>query len=154
MALICDTGGVFGLYDADDAHHASIKAVVEDEPGPLFLPVVLLSEIDYLLSTRLGQDAALDFLESIAQGSFLLVPLVADDLRRCLELIKQYRDLRLGIADAGVAAAAERLGIPRLLSLDERHFRAIKPRGFSHFLLLPTDSDLPKRGRNKGRKSR
>ena len=21
MALICDTGGVFGLYDADDAHH-------------------------------------------------------------------------------------------------------------------------------------
>src|SRR5262249_14304991 len=46
------------LYDADDAHHAAIKAVVENEPGPLFLPVVLLAEIDYLLSTRLGQEAA------------------------------------------------------------------------------------------------
>ena len=109
MALICDTGGVFGLYDADDAHHASIKAIVEQEPGPLFLPVALLAEIDYLLSTRLGQEAALDFLESVEQGAYLLVPMLAADLRRCLELIRQYRDLELGVADA--AAAAERLGV-------------------------------------------
>src|SRR5258708_3227588 len=80
MALICDTGGVFGLYDADDAHHAAIKAVVEHEPGPLFVPVVLLAEIDYLLSTRLGQDAALDFLDAVEQGAYLLVPMLADDL--------------------------------------------------------------------------
>jgi hypothetical protein len=52
--LVCDTRAVVGLYDADDAHHAAIRAVVEKEPGPLFLPVVLLAEIDYLLSTRLG----------------------------------------------------------------------------------------------------
>ena len=154
MALICDTGGVFGLYDADDAHHVLIKSVVEEEPGPLLLPVVLLAEIDYLLSTRLGQDAALDFLDSVEHGAYLLVPMLADDLSRCLQLIKQYRDLQLGIADASVAAAAERLGIARLLTLDERHFRAIKPRGLSHFVLLPQDADLPKRGRTKGRKSR
>ena len=23
MALICDTGGLFALYDADDSHHAA-----------------------------------------------------------------------------------------------------------------------------------
>jgi hypothetical protein len=38
MALVCDTGAVFGLYDADDAHHAAIKAldrtlVIEQSPG-------------------------------------------------------------------------------------------------------------------------
>src|SRR5947209_1585088 len=104
MALICDTGGVFGLYDADDAHHGAIKAVVETEAGPLFVPVVLLAEIDYLLSTRLGQAAAIDFLEAVAEGAYLLVPMLADDLRRCLELIHQYRALQLGISDAAVAA--------------------------------------------------
>ena len=40
MALICDTGGVYALYDADDLHHNATKAVVEAEPGPLFLPLV------------------------------------------------------------------------------------------------------------------
>lgn len=154
MALICDTGGVFGLYDAGDAHHAALKAVVDQEPGPLFVPVVLLAEIDYLLSTRLGQEAAIDFLESVEQGAFLLVPMLSADLRRALELIKKYRDLHLGIADGGVAAAAERLGIPRLLTLDERYFRAIKPTGFDHFVLLPADAPPSRREKPKGRKSR
>jgi uncharacterized protein len=154
MALICDTGGVYGLYDADDAHHLAIRAVVEKEPGPLFLPVVLLAEIDYLLSTRLGQQAAFDFLESVQQGVYLLVPMLSADISRSLELIKQYRDLQLGIADAAVTAAAESLGIYRLLTLDERHFRAIKPRGFDHFVLLPADADSSKPTRTKRRKSR
>ena len=154
MALICDTGGVFGLYDADDAHHVEIKAVVEKEPGPLFLPVVLLAEIDYLLSTRLGQQAAVDFLESVDQGSYLLVPMLSADLRRSLELIRQYRDLQLGIADAAVVAAAESLSIYRLLTLDERHFRTIKPRGSDHFILLPADAGLLKRHRTNRKKSR
>jgi predicted nucleic acid-binding protein len=132
----------------------AIKAVIENEPGPRFLPVILLTEIDYLLSTRLGQPAAIDFLESVEQGAFLLVPMLSGDLRRSLELIGQYRDLELGIADAAVVAAAERLGIPRLLTLDERHFRAIKPSGFDHFVLLPSDARLPKRARSKRRKSR
>src|SRR2546428_401857 len=63
MALICDTGGIYALYDADDAHHSAVRAVVEAEVGPLFLPSILLAELDYLLTTRLGTDAELDFLE-------------------------------------------------------------------------------------------
>jgi len=141
MALICDTGGVFALYDADDPHHGAAQDVVETEPGPLFLPVVLLAEIDYLLSTRLGQDAALEFIENVEKAAFTLVPLSGEDLTRCRELITQYRDSRLGIADASVAVTAERLGISRLLTLDERHFRAIRPRGFNHFVLLPADRE-------------
>ena len=39
MALICDTGGVYAMHDADDPHHAAVKFVVEVERGPLLLPV-------------------------------------------------------------------------------------------------------------------
>jgi predicted nucleic acid-binding protein len=139
MAIVCDTGGVYALYDADDSHHLSASQVIQAELGPFFLPVVLLAEIDYLLSARLGADAALDFLQSVEQGAFTLVDFRSDDLARCRELVGQYRDLPLGIADASVVATAERLNIPRLLTVDERHFRAVKPRPFNHFILLPAD---------------
>ena len=85
---------------------------------------------------------------------YLLVPMVSADLSRSLELIKQYRDLELGVADAAVAAAAESLGIYRLLTLDQRHFRAIKPRGSDHFVLLPADISSSEPPKTKPRKRR
>lgn len=139
MALICDTGGVYALYDADDRYHQATRKVVETEPGPLLVPVVLLAEIDYLLTVRLGTDAALDFLESVQLGAFTIVALADEDLTRCRELMKSYQAFPLGVADASVIAAAERLGLRRILTTDERHFRAIRPRGLDHLILLPAD---------------
>jgi predicted nucleic acid-binding protein len=139
MAVVCDTGAVYALYDADDQHHEECKAVVSAESGPLFLPLALISEIDYLLTSRLGCDAALDFLDSIQSGAFTLVGLMTEDLVRCRELVAQYRDLPLGLADASVVATAERLGLQTLFTVDQRHFRTIRPRGFGHFVILPAD---------------
>jgi predicted nucleic acid-binding protein len=141
MAVVCDTGAVYALYDADDVHHAACKGVVETERGRLFLPIVLLAEIDYLLTSRLGIDAALEFLESIEAGAFTLVSLFDEDMVRCRELIVQYRDLPLGLADATVVATAERLQIQRVFTVDQRHFRAMQPRGFGHFIILPADEE-------------
>lgn len=140
MALICDTSGVYALYDADDSHHDATRSLVESEPGPLFLPVILLAEIDYLLQVRLGPDAAVDFIEALEQRDFEVVPLLDEDVTRCRELAVQYRDLKIGLADASIVAVAERLRISRLLSHDQRHFRTIRPRGFDHFVLLPADA--------------
>ena len=75
MAVICDTSGVYALYDTDDAQHAAIATLIKAEPGPLFLPVILLAEIDYLLNRRLGHDAAFEFIEAVEQGDFTLVAL-------------------------------------------------------------------------------
>jgi predicted nucleic acid-binding protein len=140
MALICDTSGIYALYDTKDAVHAAVTGVVEAEPEALLLPVVLLAEIDYLLQLRLGPDAALEFLEAVERGDFELVPLTGADFVRCRELAVQYRDLRLGLADSTIVAAAERLEVYRLLTLDYRHFRTVTPRNFSHFTLLPGDA--------------
>ena len=141
MAVVCDTGAVYALYDADDVHHAACKGVVEIERGPLFLPIVLLTEIDYLLASRLGIDASVEFLESIESGAFTLIAPLGEDMVRCRELIVQYRDLPIGLADATVAATAERLQIQRVFTVDQRHFRAIQPRGMGHFIILPADQE-------------
>jgi uncharacterized protein len=141
MALICDTGGVYAMHDADDAHHDEVKSVVQVERGPLLLPVIILAEIDYLLTSRLGIDAALDFLNSIERGVFALISPSAVDIVRCRELMAQYRALNVGLADASVVATAERLAVQRVLTVDQRHFRAITPRHLSHFVLLPADAN-------------
>ena len=53
----------------------------------------------------------------------------------------QYRDLPLGLADATVVATAERMNIQRVFTVDQRHFRAIQPRGLNHFIILPADRE-------------
>lgn len=46
MALICDTSGIYALYDADDRHHAAARRIIESTAGPFVVCSVLLSEID------------------------------------------------------------------------------------------------------------
>ncbi len=65
MTLVADTGGLYSLYDADDAHHSQVRRVIEREQGLIIVPVVILAELDYLLRTFLGVAAELDFLDSI-----------------------------------------------------------------------------------------
>ncbi|MCB1920045.1 MAG: PIN domain-containing protein [Candidatus Competibacteraceae bacterium] len=139
MALIVDSGAVYALYDADDAHHTAVRHVVEQDPGPLIIPTVILAEIDYLLREFLGVDAELCFFQDVATGAFLLEPLTTTDWARCQELVALYRDLEPGLADTAVFATAERLHIKQVLTVDERDFRAMRSTlGF--LILLPADA--------------
>lgn len=139
MTLIADSGALYALYDADDDYHVGVKEVIERERGAILIPMAILAEVDYLLREFLNVDAELDFLDGIISGSFNLETLTANDLDRCRELIATYRDLDLGLADAAVIATAERLGINRILTVDERDFRAVRPKKGS-FTLLPADA--------------
>ena len=139
MTLVADTGGLYALYDADDAHHVRVRRVIEQERGLIIIPMAILAEVDYLLREFLGVDAELDFLDGIISGAYTLEPLTVVDMERCRELIATYRDLDLGLADAAVIATAERLNIRRILTVDERDFRAVRPKK-GHFVLLPADA--------------
>ncbi len=139
MTVVADTGALYALYDADDVHHADVRRVIEDERGPIIIPVVILAELDYLLRGFLGIGAELDFLEGIASGAYILEASTPEDLARARELIATYRALDIGLVDAAVVATAERLNIYRILTMDERDFRAIRPRRGS-FTLLPADT--------------
>jgi uncharacterized protein len=139
--IVVDSGALYALYDADDRHHAAVRAVIEEHRGPLVVPVVLLAEIDYLLREFLGVRAELDFLASLDAGAFALEPFASADLGRALEIIEKYRDRDVGLVDAAVVATAERLQVHHLLAVDERDFRAIVPLGGRPFVLLPADVD-------------
>jgi len=139
MAIVVDSGAIYALYDADDSHHAHVRSAVDRERGPLIVPSALLAEADYLVCAFLGIDAELHFIDDIRSGFFTLVHLTDIDLTRCRAIVERYRDSKLGLADASVIATAERMGIERILTVDERHFRMVRTSQGTPFILLPAD---------------
>lgn len=100
------------------------------------MPELVITEVVYLLGTRLGVDAEVRFLGDLAAGNLIPEPVGPADWLRIAELVGRYRDLPLGTVDASVVAAAERLGVTDIATLDRRHFSVVRPVGRS-FDLLP-----------------
>ena len=66
--------------------------------------------------------------------------MTADEFAVAAELDEKYADLELGLADASVIILARRFRTRRLLTFDERGFRAVKPLQGGSFTLLPRDA--------------
>ena len=127
VALICDTGPLLAALDAADPDHGPCAQLLTDAAEDLVVPVLVLAELDYWCGERLPPTAWLTFLEDVLAGVYRIEPPTIGDLARCRELQHRYRDLRLGVVDASVVALAERLGEPKIATLDQRHFRAVRP---------------------------
>jgi predicted nucleic acid-binding protein len=140
LAIVADSGAIFALYDKKDRHHTAVRRVLDQERSLVVIPAAVLGELDYLLREHLGIRAEIDFIESIMSGSFTLENLIPADVVRCHELITTYKDLDLGLASAAVIATAERLNIERILTVDDRDFRAVRPKRGRPFVLLPADA--------------
>jgi predicted nucleic acid-binding protein len=103
----------------------------------LIVPVLVITEVAYLIGTRLGGDAEVRFLGDLAAGEFAIEAVMASDWLRVAELVSQYRDLPLGTVDGSVVAAAERLRITKIATLDRRHFSIVRPTHTDAFELVP-----------------
>src|SRR5664280_2640498 len=57
----------------------------------------------------------------------------------CAGVDRAYGDLGIGLADASLVVLAARTATRLLLTLDERHFRAVRPQQGGAFRLLPAD---------------
>jgi uncharacterized protein len=142
MAIIADSGGIYGLYDRGDSAHAGIRAVIERERDRIVIPCPVLGEIDYLLRSRIGVRSLSRFLSDIAIGAFQVECITAEDRERCSVLVAKYDNLDLGLCDASVIAVAERLRVDRILTVDERDFRIV--RSSRNFEILPGTAARPK----------
>ena len=79
-------------------------------------------------------------LKDVAEGVYRLEPFTVEDLDEARDILEQYGDLKLGLADASVVVLARRYGVHDLLTLDERHFRAVRGPGGRPFRILPADA--------------
>ena len=139
MTLLVDAAPIVALADVEEPRRASILAALRDEPGELVMPAPTTAEVDYLLGQRFGQDARRAFLRDVADGRFSIAHLERGDYQTVIDLELRYADLDLGLADCALVVLAERYGTARILSFDERHFRAVTPIGGGAFSIMPTD---------------
>ncbi len=138
--IVLDTSGLLAAIDSSQRLHSAASAALRAADGPLLLSPFVLAELDYLISTRVSAQAATSLLDQVADGAYRLEPMGPEDIARASEIVRRYRDLELGLADASIVVLAERNRTHDILTLDERHFRAVAGRGGRPFRLLPADA--------------
>ncbi len=136
--ILADTSALLALLDRDARQHDEVDSFVAASEEPLFLSPFVLAELDYLVADRFGVDVELAVLADVSEGAYELAPFEGQDVSRARTIIVQYRDLRIGLTDASLVVLAERYGTNRVLTLDERHFRALRV-GRKRFVILPAD---------------
>lgn len=138
--ILLDTSGLLAAIDGSQRQHAAARRALEAAAPPWCLSPFVLAELDYLLATRVGQEAERRLLAEVGRGVYRLETFDAEDIEAAERVIGRYRQLEIGLADASLVVLANRYGIRDLLTLDERHFRTLRAAGGRPFRLLPADS--------------
>ena len=137
--IILDTSGLLSAIDASQTHHRAAAAALRQAEAPRFLSPFVLAELDYLLATRVSRPAEQALLGQVEDGVYQLESFDGGDIARANEILGQYADLDLGLADASLIVLSDRHRLVDLLTLDERHFRAARGPGGKPFRILPAD---------------
>lgn len=137
MALICDTGPLYAAMDRSDRDHLTCAKLIETSTEQVLVPAPVVVELDWLAGRRLESEAFLSFLVDVEEARVGVLELRVDDYVRIRELLDRYRDLPLGFVDVAVLAVVERLGESKMVTLDRRHFRVVRPRHILALRLMP-----------------
>lgn len=140
MTVVIDAAPLVAVADADDPAFAAVDNMLRSIDGPLVIPAPVTAEVDYLLGRRVGRAAQRAFLADLAVGRFNVACLEREDYAAIADVDARYADLRLGLADCSLIVLADRYETDRIVTFDERHFRAVTPLRGGTFRLLPADA--------------
>jgi uncharacterized protein len=135
MLAVVDAGPLYATADADDQDHEACRSILARADLRPIIPALVVAEATYFVGRRLGARAEAAFLRGL-DGWDVEGP-APEDFERMAELVDTYADFPLGGTDASVIALAERTGAETVITLDRRHFSAVKPRHCEAFQLFP-----------------
>lgn len=142
-ALIVDTSAILAIFDEAYREHQQIAEIIEETTASLVVSPLVVAETDYMLQSRLGTAAARRFAGDVASEAYELAEWSAADHATALTVMDRYGDQNdyIGVADAANVVLADTYRTTRLLTLDQRHFRALRPLwGADYFTILPYDA--------------
>lgn len=138
--MLVDSSALLAAMFHDQRRHSECGQILSESGGPLVLSPIVLAEMDYLITKLATITEEIRFLGDVASGAYELALFRAEDIARAREVIEQYSDLGIGLADASIVVLSEKLDVLDLLTLDERHFRALRGAGGRPFRILPADA--------------
>jgi predicted nucleic acid-binding protein len=130
--ILVDTGPLVALFDPKHHAHRRCRRVLEQAREPLRTTVPVLTEAFHMLGpSSTGSDRLRDF---ILAGGLGAVFLDYAALVRAFELMEQYADHPMDLADASLIVAAERLNSRRIFTIDRSDFHTYRARrGHRHY---------------------
>jgi predicted nucleic acid-binding protein len=137
---IADTSALIAFFNETDQHHQAVRVGVA-QVGHIVVSPCVLAELDYLIATRQGPRAAREVLAYIAgrvAGGRWEVPAIGALLLAAHAVLDDYPSV--GLADAMNVVLAREFRTDVVATLDNRHFRMIRPlTRHDGFRLLPDD---------------
>ena len=137
--ILVDTSGILAALFEDQNHHEECAEILRTVEGPLIVSPFVLAEADYLIQKYGGVEAELMFLQEFERGAYLIAPYHDAFMGDTWRMVHRYRDLNIGLTDASLIILAEHYNCRDVLTLDLRHFRAMRPISKKSFRILPFD---------------
>ena len=138
--ILLDTSGLLAALNPDQREHQEAAAAIAVERPPFVLSPFVLAEVDYFLLTYGKPGSELRFLREVEDGNYQLCLFSSEDFAAAAAVVVRYQDLRVGLTGASIVVLAGRYGTNRVLTLDERHFRAMRTQAGEAFVVLPADA--------------
>ncbi len=136
---IVDTSVIYALLDQADRWHERVVAWYRAERPTLVTTPLVLAEVDHLSGARAGTAARAAWRRDVAAGAYA-IEWWSSAPREIVNVAQRYEDLGIDLTDVSLMVLASRLRTADIATLDERHFRAVRPLT-SHpaYRLLPID---------------
>jgi predicted nucleic acid-binding protein len=132
---VLDAGPLVATADTNDPNHARCLEILRRGDLDFVVPVLVVAEAAYLTATRAGPAKEVALVRGLRQ--FAIEPPRDDEWGTIADLVERHADLRLGTADAATVVLADRLQTDLIVTLDRRHFGAVRSPQGRHFRLLP-----------------
>lgn len=130
--ILADTGPLVALFDPADQDHARCVDRLRTIREPLLTTVPVLTEAFHLLNPNSpGADGLMSFVSENGLGLWFFDE---GTLTRAFELMQQYADAPMDLADASLVTAAEALAIRKVFTLDRNDFNTYRIRRGHRYL--------------------
>ena len=134
--ILIDTGPIVAFFDKDDRYHGLCVEILKEIKEPLITTWPVVTECFYLLN--FSWNAQDDLWTFIERDGVEIYPIETDHRIQCHELMRQYRDLPMDLADATLVALADILGIAKIFTLDHKDFSIYRFKQKRRFTLIPS----------------
>ena len=120
---LTDTGPLVALINAGDQHHARCTATLATLPAePLLTTWPCFTEAMHLLWRDGGYRYQSALWNMYRGGRLVLHELTAAEILRMTQLMEQYRDTPMALADASLVATAESLNLRQVFTIDRQFY--------------------------------
>ena len=116
--IICDAGVLLCLVDRTQPQHQVYRNAVIQIDSSLITTWSCLTEVMYLALHRGGWKMQKQLAQLLLDSLLSVYEIQEEDYGRLFELMEQYQDRPMDLADASLVLVAERTGVRQILTLD------------------------------------